>query len=114
MMLQVDVESNQTLLAESLLEQTAVNENETLSDQRPRQSSFRNGYENSYVMAHFLAGMATLFLLAAVVFLNYYQSVVHDCEAGGDNSDFATDSSAMAANGVVGNLVGCNITNVVG
>jgi hypothetical protein len=67
MMLEVDVESNRILLTEPLLAPPATNDGDMVGegDQRRRISGV--GHDSSHVMAHFVAGLIILCILAAVV-----------------------------------------------
>ena len=95
-MLEVDVESNDIIrLTEPLTPQA---DDHSSWDRRPS-----SGYENSRVLTHLMAGIMTLFILAAVVFFNR-QSLVQ-C----DNGEFDDNATNVT---ILEDIVKCNATAI--
>lgn len=103
-MLEVDVEANNILLTEPLTLEVA-NDNSDTSSYHGRDSSRSKGYENSYVMKHFIAGTMALVVLAAMVYFN--RQSLSQC---GSDEVFGNGPNA---NGTITEIiVRCNITGI--
>ena len=107
MMLEVDVESNNIILLTEPLTQLEVQEHDG-NDAPPylsRNNSSTRGYENSYVIKHFVAGTMALVVLAALVYFNR-----HSIAQCGSNHAFGNGPNFNGT--VADNIVLCNSTSV--
>lgn len=106
MMLEVDVESNNIILLTEPLTQLEVQHDG--NDAPPylrRNSSSTRGYENSYVIKHFVAGTMALVVLAALVYFNR-----HSLAQCGSNEAFGDGPNLNGT--IADNIVLCNSTSV--
>ncbi len=105
-MLEVDVESNNILVLTEPLTQLEVEHNaDDTSEYDRRNRTLSTGYENSYVIKHFVAGTMALVVLAALVYFN--RQSLAQC---GSNEAFGDDHNVNAT--ISSNIVRCNITGV--